>query len=800
MVDPVCSDLATKAELQELRDQLNAVLGEKENGGTQEVFKAGVSGAGSLAAIGSTVYLATKDRAANAVVDLVLDNPVNEPIWRDLANGNAKWTKVKGSGARVPLPDLSKVGQVTGQAAGAGAGATAVAATASASMALLVGLVNIIGTLALNIATVKILDKRIDAEARGTQQSLDALNNGMLRLYSRNQEDIGAVQQQLNDNAIITEQNRQVMEEVRFKANEAINKNQQLNSELDTANDAIAQLQVRNQRLAQEIVDYNADYEETTENLTQTITEVDNQLQTAIQIIETQKATIQEAELDILEVNKKTDSLDSRVTEVEEETERLRVQFEKLGIDLSEDINDLDARVDDLEGKVILTEKWVAQNRSTGGSSAPATRATADAQTKLLDLTAKLGGQTNNVTIRDTNIYNNTNPFTNIFNQLFNNVGGGDVNQEQLDTLRADLGIDFSTLLTAGLTATVVPDLNRLLDRTSTDNIARGTEQGICQSLNNPSPCNASAGSTPTQGLKGMKDFLKNQADAIAAGLGLANLGANASILGIVQSTNNIVSNATTGVKATKQFLDKAWEATGADKVLNAITTALVIHNGVQLSTNLTATVTETASVVLDAMGVEDAQGNPFDVTTILRTKLNDLMTRLVGAENYAALTTKLAQFNRIYQSTANVLDSTRDLFDSAHSVAELTATNTGKIGNALLEAGVVYEDSYQEMTERINPQSKALARIEGFRDSLDSIEESVSTVSNIASEVVSTRESYGELIQTRDDWREENQAVVDEIRLEKEQTKVESQADTDLEETDFDAASEEELETEGET
>jgi hypothetical protein len=40
---PTCDELATKAELQELRDQLNAVLGEKEGGGTATIFEKGLS-------------------------------------------------------------------------------------------------------------------------------------------------------------------------------------------------------------------------------------------------------------------------------------------------------------------------------------------------------------------------------------------------------------------------------------------------------------------------------------------------------------------------------------------------------------------------------------------------------------------------------------------------------------------------------------------------------------------------------------------------------------------------------------
>jgi len=255
---------------------------------------------------------------------------------------------------------------------------------------------------------------------------------------------------------------------------------------------------------------------------------------------------------------------------------------------------------------------------------------------------------------------------------------------------------------------------------------------------------------------------------------------------GIANATLGVVSHATHGLQAIQNFASKAWEATGADKILNGITTALVIHNGVQLSTNLTATIGETASVVLDAMGMQDEAGNAIDVNGKIRAKMNALMTSLIGAEEYAALSAKLATYNRIYQAGANVLDASRDLFDSARSTAELTAGNTGRIGNALLESGVVSEDSYSEMVEKINPQSRVLSRIEGFRDNLDSIEDTVSTVSSIASEVVSTKDSYKELLEARDEWNTTNQELRDARAVKKEATKLESEVTAEVEDIDF--------------
>ncbi|MGL6343370.1 MAG: hypothetical protein ACRC80_30050, partial [Waterburya sp.] len=171
---PTCDELATKAELQELRDQLNEILGKKEDGSKVNAFVKGQSPVLSASAMLGTVFIATKERAANAVMDIVLDNPVNDPIWRDLANGNAKWSSVKGSGSRGPLPDLSKISK----AAGTGASISTVGARTNAAngqgIGLLANLATIGTTLALNKATVDIFDQRVEAEAKGAQMQIDA--------------------------------------------------------------------------------------------------------------------------------------------------------------------------------------------------------------------------------------------------------------------------------------------------------------------------------------------------------------------------------------------------------------------------------------------------------------------------------------------------------------------------------------------------------------------------------------------------------------------------------------------------
>ena len=485
MTDPSCNDLATKAELQELRDQLNQLLGEKEDGsGTVEIFQAGVTIA-TIAALAGTNFLTTRERAAAAVVDIVLDNPVNEPIWRDFRNGNAKWIRVKGNGTRVPLPDLSKIGKVAGDGASTAAGATAVASNAMASLAVLTSLVNIAVTLGLNIATVKILDKRIDAEARGTRTQLDAINSGMLRLYEKNQQDINAVNQQLEENQQIVQENRAGIESVRIDIAEAENTNNQLISELDTAQKSINELQSQNQELSQKIEDYATDFENTASDLTVAITDISRQLNFANQTIEKQRLEVEKVNEEFVLIEEKIVDVETRITDVETEIDELKNEFGILRLDLEQDIDLIDAQSKLNQARLILLEN---QTVRTGGGGAPqaVTQGIADTQTQTLQLAKQLSGSDIELQpIFDADVLNNNPYFKNTFQDLLTDIETGEVNQQQLDNLKADLNVDFQDILETTLQIGVITKLNDLQQKTSETKIAQATEKGICNSLNN---------------------------------------------------------------------------------------------------------------------------------------------------------------------------------------------------------------------------------------------------------------------------------------------------------------------------
>ena len=262
--------------------------------------------------------------------------------------------------------------------------------------------------------------------------------------------------------------------------------------------------------------------------------------------------------------------------------------------------------------------------------------------------------------------------------------------------------------------------------------------------------------------------------------------GATEVIKETTQATLGIVGHARHGLEAVQNFASTAWRVTKADKIMNAVTMAVTIHNGMMLSNNLAATVSEAINMSLQALNLRDETDSPIDIGSAVRDKMASILTSILGAEQYAALTTRIAKANRIYQSSVNMLHAINDLADSARSVAEMTAEHTGKIGNALRESGAVYEDAYEEFVEKVNPQSKAMRNLEKFRGGIEGVAEGVDTITQLSSGVIEIQENWEQITEANNEWKEEVSTAITTQKEEKDTAKIENQVQTDIDSNDF--------------
>ena len=306
--------------------------------------------------------------------------------------------------------------------------------------------------------------------------------------------------------------------------------------------------------------------------------------------------------------------------------------LQRLQEDLQEDVDLLNAKVTQLESKIILSTKKTFNGG--GGLPLPAKEEIAVGQNKVLELASQLAGSTEPLPdITYTTIAQGLSPFASIIEQLLPNITPGEgMTPEQQEQLAIDLETGITAAVLTGLSTNLFPDVNTIKNQTTQDAIATGTEQGICQSLNNPNACPVTPTSPePTQGLKGLKDFFKNTFGSLSDQLGAANLGANLSIYDVVKNTNDAVRSSSYGLQAINNFINTAWQAANVDKVLNAINTIGVLHNAMMLSHNIGETLGETISIGLNAIGIKDSTtGEAIDINGIVKSKLNALITAII--------------------------------------------------------------------------------------------------------------------------------------------------------------------------
>jgi hypothetical protein len=756
---PTCDDLATKAELQELRDQLNAVLGDKEDGGRVEAF---VKGQGTVATIGAmlgTVFIATKERAANAVMDIVLDNPVNDSIWRDLANGNAKWSKVKGSGVRTPLPDLTKLGKTAGSGATISSVTAKTTAASGQGIGILANLAAIGTTLALSKATVDIFDQRVEAESKGSQLAIDAVNAGMLRLYQKNQESISATNEEIEQIQSHLQNQNGTITDLQFDVASNQVELQGLSSDLDLAATRITILERVSAESSQQIqelegivAENDAEARAAIDALTATVTELNSTLELAKDTLAKQEVIISKLDERVAYLEQFTEDLAFTYGRTDADLQLLKFEFTKLQEDLNEDRELTDARADLVESKLIILQHRL--NRPNGGSGF-ATGQAATAQTGLLELTNKLSDPALDLepvptTITKEELENDPQTFRDRFEQLLDRIKPNAVTPEQLAELQTGIRTDVGTDLAALLGSTILPRLDDLTDATSEPKIAKGVQTGICNSLNG-----GSCPGAPVQGLQGMNNATQSKMDDISAKLGIADLLQGNTIAKTVNRISDTVHHGTWGLEKIQGFASTAWKATHADKVMNALTLVASLHNAAMLSRNLGETLGELTSQALATIGIKDSENSPLDINAAIGKSINSLMTSILGAEVYQGVKETWNKSSRIISSASQIVWTVRSIADSAREVTEWTAENTGKIGNALKKFRVVGENAYNWMPEKVTATNKWLSKVDKLKEGVDSLDDAASSFSSVLGEVQNIQQESQEIKEQGDKFKE---------------------------------------------
>lgn len=295
-----------------------------------------------------------------------------------------------------------------------------------------------------------------------------------------------------------------------------------------------------------------------------------------------------------------------------------------------------------------------------------------------------------------------------------------------LDPLSGDFNKWWNTVGLVTIGTTLSPVFNPQVQQA----IATAAQQGACQSLNGGCTTGVNINQQVTNAANN-----SNAANALLQGADLALLGVIDSKLGS-QIPNGGIGG----------FLQRAFQATRLDKILNALTFILALHNAAMLSRSLGATLGDLTSQALTTIGIKDENGSPLDINAEIGRQVNNLMSTILGVETWAGTKTAWNKANSILSSANQIMWTVRSLFDSGREVTEWIANNTGKIGNALKRFRVVGEDAYPHMAENVTHQNAWMLKVQRYREGVDTLDDTASSLQGVLGEVQNIQQEAQEL------------------------------------------------------
>jgi hypothetical protein len=175
------------------------------------------------------------------------------------------------------------------------------------------------------------------------------------------------------------------------------------------------------------------------------------------------------------------------------------------------------------------------------------------------------------------------------------------------------------------------------------------------------------------------------------------------------------------------------------DRITNVLTLAATIHNATMLSNQLEQTLAQALSSALAVIGIKDFEGNQLDINKVVGKSIESVIKGAIGAQNYTELTTNWKKANRIYQAGANLIGSVQSLRYSIMGALDTIGSMNAKMANALKKFGVVGDSGYGWFNPTPNFDNR-------FMRGLETAENVVSNIDNIASEVLSAQETVTQI------------------------------------------------------
>ncbi len=194
-------------------------------------------------------------------------------------------------------------------------------------------------------------------------------------------------------------------------------------------------------------------------------------------------------------------------------------------------------------------------------------------------------------------------------------------------------------------------------------------------------------------------------------------------------------------------------------QVMNTISTAATLHNAAMLSANLGQTlgdvVTESVQTFAPMFGVDKEVAEAFNFNEVLGNAVNETLERALGKAVWEGTKSTFVKLNRVITTASNIAWTVQSIGDSARSIAEFTAENTGKIGNALKKWRVVGENAYEWMPEDITARTATQRKLDKAIEGIGSVDDTVSSIGSVVSDVKSIGDEVNELKEQRNEFKQ---------------------------------------------
>lgn len=288
-----------------------------------------------------------------------------------------------------------------------------------------------------------------------------------------------------------------------------------------------------------------------------------------------------------------------------------------------------------------------------------------------------------------------------------------------------------------------------------------------------PAPCTTAGSCNPTgQAVGNLQQGLNSDISALLAGQAAikaqntATQGAIAASEAINQASHATTHGAISSLQAfvTTQFtnltgfINNVLSNQLVQGAIQAANTGLLVHNAAMLSRDLAYSFGAVIDNVAQAVGIniKDADGNQISPTAQISQFIGNATAAIVGQDNLNAIGSAWKKASTIYSSAANVWWAIREVGEQTRELTELAIENTGRIGNALRESGVVYEDSYPRLTDTVNPMTPFSRKFQQFQQGVYIVEETLEPIEQISSSVIGLQQSFTELNQSVVQFQEE--------------------------------------------